>query len=77
MRPFVERAQKLPLDGRAPFVLQPQTRLGIVLLYGLVAFIRWSGIQALLFRLLGKPKAKEVQVEEYGWRDLIALEVDV
>jgi len=58
-------------------VLQPQTRLGIALLYGFAAIIRWSGIQALLFRLLGKPKAQEVQVEEYGWRDLVEMEVYV
>lgn len=76
MRPFVERAQKLPLGGRAPFVLQPRTRLGIVLLYGLMAFLKWSRIQALLLRMLGKPKAKEVWVEEYGWRDLVEMKVD-
>ena len=41
-----------------------------MLLYALMAFIKWSGIMTLIFRLVGRPKAKEVEVEEYGWRDL-------
>lgn len=47
-----------------------------MLLYGLMAFLKWSRIQALLLRMLGKPKAKEVWVEEYGWRDLVEMKVD-
>jgi 2-polyprenyl-6-methoxyphenol hydroxylase-like FAD-dependent oxidoreductase len=42
MRPVVTKAQKLPPG--APQILNPQTQLGIIVLYAVLKFVSWTGI---------------------------------
>lgn len=74
MRPLVERAQKLPLGGKGFFLANPESAWGIWIMHIIFAFLHWSGLANLIFRL-GGPPANAVPVQEYGfgqldeWRD--------
>lgn len=60
MKPFVERAQKLPPG--VPGIAHPRTGLGIWLVYLVVRFVAWSG----LTNLLGvEPPAADLNLPDY------------
>lgn len=71
MGPVVDKAQKVP-SIKLTF-MAPETSWGISLLLAFGAFLQWSGLALLIFKLLGPP-ADEVTVEEHGFRQLSELE---
>ena len=71
MRPVVDRAQKLAPG--APHILSPETAWGIWTTNIIMSLLMWSGIAKLLFMFLGPP-ANTVPVEDFGFKQLPALE---
>ncbi|KAI5359934.1 putative FAD-binding domain, FAD/NAD(P)-binding domain superfamily [Septoria linicola] len=67
MRPLVDRAQKLPLGGKAPYILNPETGRCVQVLHVVLGFICWSGVANLIARFAGPP-ANAVPVRECGFR---------
>ena len=53
LRPYVDKAQKLPPG--APAIANPETAWGIGILYAVLGFVSWSGLPALLGRFGGPP----------------------
>ena len=62
MRPFVDKAQKLPPG--APAIANPETAWGISVLNGVLGFVSWSGLPGLLGRFEG-PSADGFTLPEY------------
>jgi len=48
LRKYVEDAQIIPLGGYAPYVLNPQTSLGIWLFRTIAWFVSWSGLSKII-----------------------------
>ena len=74
MRPFVDRAQKLPLDGKLFYLIHPETPRGLWIMRAIQYFIYMSGIVNLIFRLVGPPAAA-TEVEEYGFETVDEMKV--
>ena len=68
MRPVVARAQKLAPG--MPYLINPETSLGVWILHMTMWLISASGLLQLLFKLGAGPPAHMVPVEEYGFRRL-------
>jgi 2-polyprenyl-6-methoxyphenol hydroxylase-like FAD-dependent oxidoreductase len=64
MRPYVDKAQKLPPG--APAVLNPQTAWGITVLYGVLGLAYRSGLVGLIGKL-SSPKSEDVQLVDYRY----------
>ncbi|KAG4428271.1 hypothetical protein IFR05_016247 [Cadophora sp. M221] len=62
LKPYVERAQKLPPG--APAIANPQTRWGISILRGIVGLISWSGATKL-FDKFSSPSAEDQKLTVY------------
>ncbi|KAK5711184.1 hypothetical protein LTR17_018532 [Elasticomyces elasticus] len=69
MRPNVDLAQRLPLGGRAPYIMNLETAWGIWIRNVIVWLISQSGIITFIARFAGPP-ANKVKVEEFGFRQL-------
>ncbi|TKA76238.1 hypothetical protein B0A55_06383 [Friedmanniomyces simplex] len=69
MRPIVDLAQKLPLGGRAPYIMNLETAWGLWIRNVIFYFMAWSGVAMLLARFAGPP-ADAVPVEEFGFKQL-------
>ncbi|KAF2152742.1 2-polyprenyl-6-methoxyphenol hydroxylase-like oxidoreductase [Myriangium duriaei CBS 260.36] len=69
MRLIVDRAQKLPLGGKGFHITNPETWWGLTIMHFIVAFIYWTRLGKILFMLVG-PKANNISVEDYGFRQL-------
>lgn len=67
MRPLVDRAQKLPLGGKAPYILNPETEWGVQVFHAILGFIYWSGLVKLIERFVGPP-ANAVPIKDYGFK---------
>ncbi|KAG4423996.1 hypothetical protein IFR04_002838 [Cadophora malorum] len=66
LRPYVEKAQKLPPG--APAIANPQTKWGIAILRGLVGFVSWSGATKL-FDKMSSPPAQDDELTVYDFGD--------
>ncbi|KUJ23171.1 FAD/NAD(P)-binding domain-containing protein [Mollisia scopiformis] len=65
MRGYVDKAQKLPPG--APGFANPQTRIGISILNGVLGFVSWSGLATLFSKLsLGATKERD-DLPEYAF----------
>lgn len=62
MRPYVDKAQKLPPG--APAIANPETAWGIGVLNAVLGFVSWSGLPGLLGRF-GGPPADGIVLPEY------------
>ncbi|KAK3073132.1 hypothetical protein LTR53_005564 [Teratosphaeriaceae sp. CCFEE 6253] len=69
MRPIVNLAQKLPLGGRAPYLINLETAWGIWIRNVIAYVVSISGIALLIAKFAGPP-ADAVPVEEFGFRQL-------
>ena len=69
MRAIVNRAQRLGLGGRTPYIINPETSWGILVMHMIMGIICWSGLANLVFMLVGPP-ANAVPVEDYGFREV-------
>ncbi|KAH7336303.1 hypothetical protein BKA65DRAFT_563306 [Rhexocercosporidium sp. MPI-PUGE-AT-0058] len=65
LRSYIEKAQKLPPG--APAFANPQTKLGISILRGIVGFISWSGATKL-FDMFSSPSAHDDELTVYDFR---------
>lgn len=59
LRPFVEKAQRIPLGGYAPYIGNPQTSWGIWLIRRIILFISWTKIA----RILPEPTADKFDLD--------------
>ncbi|KAK0336908.1 hypothetical protein LTR91_016963 [Friedmanniomyces endolithicus] len=69
MRPIVDLAQRLPLGGQAPYIINLETAWGIWIRNRILWLIALSGIVELASRFAGPP-ADKVKVEEFGLSQL-------
>lgn len=72
-RPIVDKAQKMPLNGRHMHLITPETAWGVWILYAILAVVYYSGLSELLAYLAAMfagPPANAVPVEDYGFEDL-------
>ncbi|KAK1086635.1 hypothetical protein LTR33_001468 [Friedmanniomyces endolithicus] len=65
MRPIVDLAQRLPLGGQAPYIINLETAWGIWIRNRILWLIALSGIVELASRFAGPP-ADKVKAEEFG-----------
>ena len=67
LAPYVVQCQKL-IPG-APAIVNPQTKLGIAILYSILWFVSWSGLDRLVSRIGSIPafSKKRFVVPKYGW----------
>lgn len=75
MRPFVNRAQKLPLGGKLFELINPETRWGLSIMFAIMWLIDWTGVVNLLFRFAGPPAAA-IEVEDFGFLNMEEAEVE-
>ncbi|KAI1330956.1 oxidoreductase [Xylariaceae sp. FL0255] len=68
MQPTVAKAQKLAPG--MPHMMHPETEWGVWTLHSFIWFIRWSGIQHVMFKMGFGPPAHSVSVEDYGFEGL-------
>lgn len=62
-RPYVEKAQSLPPG--APAIVNPQTTWGIAVLRAVVGFAAWSGLAALLGKVVNIRTGERIDMPEY------------
>ncbi|KAF4548434.1 FAD-binding domain-containing protein 39 [Elsinoe fawcettii] len=67
LRPFVDKAQTIPLGGISPKLINPDTRWGIWLLRTVFAWLAWSGI----WKLADPGEPEGVKLGEYPklWKE--------
>lgn len=66
LKPYVEMAQKLPAG--APQIVNPQTKLGLFLLNGVLGFLGWSQLYKYLLDGVGEVSEKDWKLPEYEWQ---------
>lgn len=69
MRPLVEKAQKLPLGGRAHYLINPETAWGIWVMHVVLFLITSSGLLQVVERFSGPP-ANAVPIPEHRFKTM-------
>ncbi|KAF2860427.1 2-polyprenyl-6-methoxyphenol hydroxylase-like oxidoreductase [Piedraia hortae CBS 480.64] len=75
MRPFVEKAQSLPLGGKAVHLINPETAWGIVVMHIIMWIVTsFTPLLNVVLSISGPP-ANAISVEDYGFEHPGVLEI--